>query len=228
MASAEVQYTPEEVATIYAGFSERPPDPPIFLDHTLKMIQKETVKSDFRYLRGDYHMYHYWKSGDPSDAGKVRRNLVTLQGLDNAHGVMKSRMVVSPMKRLKKEDWWEYEGTVLSIKNKLFWLFECAKGMPPEIVTLNVFRPPFWPDPDRFLLHGIVLALSLEGIPCASNMVLRKLGPREPDRETLGYFSPDEIEREPHGTDILRRIANEVDGPAGVLAAAPASSIQPG
>jgi hypothetical protein len=52
----------------------------------LKMIQKETVKNDYKYLKGTYHMYHYWKSGDVNDIGKVRRNLISIYDLDKKMG----------------------------------------------------------------------------------------------------------------------------------------------
>jgi len=170
--TASVRYSTEDVITIYNSFVEGYTQEPVLLGLTLKMIQKETIQNDYRYLKGYYHMYHYWKSADINDTGKVRRNLITIYDLDETHGLMNCRIMISPMKHIKKEDWWEYEGWVFNIKNKLFWLLECVKGMPPEIITFHIFKPPFWPDTDSFLLYGIVSALSLEGIPCASNIIL--------------------------------------------------------
>ena len=207
---AGVRYTPEEVITIYNSFVEGYRQEPLLLGLTLKMIQKETIKNDYKYLKGCYHMYHYWKSGDINDTGKVRRNLITIYDLDETCGLMNCRIMISPMKHLKKKDWWEYEGWVFNIKNKLFWLFECVKGMPPEIVTFHVFKPPFWPDTDSFFLYGIVSALSLEGIPCASNIILKKIKPDDELRDKIGYFSPEEIKAEGHRFNILNYIDNEI------------------
>jgi hypothetical protein len=166
-------------------------------------------------------MYHYWKSGDTNDSGKIRRNLIQIYDLDENHGLMNCRILISPMKHLKKEDWWVYEGWVVNIKNKLFWLFECVKGMPPEIVTVSIFKPSFWPDPDHFFLYGILSALSLEGIPCASNIVLKKIKQDDALKNKIGYFSPEEIKAEGHSIDILNCIDNEINNTSDILTAKP-------
>ena len=136
---------------------------------------------------------------------------------------MNCHILISPMKHQKKEDWWVYEGWVVNIKSKLFWLFECVKGMPPEIVTINIFKPSFWPDPDHFFLYGIVSALSLEGIPCASNIILKKIEPDDPLKNNIGYFSAEEIEAEGHSINILNHIDNEIKSTQDVLTAKPFS-----
>jgi len=215
----QVQYHTEDVITIYNSFSEGYQQEPVLLGFTLKMIQKETIKNDYKYLKGYYHMYHYWKSGDVNDMGKVRRNLVNIYDLDEKNGLMNCQIMISPMKHLKKEDWWVYEGWLFNIRNKLFWLFECVKGMPPEIVTFNVFKPPFWPDSERFFLHGIVTALSLEGVPCASRIILKKIKPDDELRDRIGYFSPEEIEAEGHSINILNNIDNEIKSKHDILKA---------
>ncbi|MFH1349727.1 MAG: hypothetical protein ABII26_02205 [Pseudomonadota bacterium] len=89
--------------------------------------------------------------------------------------------------------------------------------MPPEIVTLHIFKPPFWPDPDRFYLYGIVSALSLEGVPSASKTVLKKIRPDDEVRDKLGYFSPEEISAEGHPINILNYIDNEIETGDGIL-----------
>ena len=103
--NAHVRYSTEEVITIYNSFVEGYRRGPALLSLTLKMIQKETIKNDYLYLKGCYHMYHYWKSGDIKDAGKVRRNLIEVYDLDENHGLMNCRMMVLPMKHLKKEEY---------------------------------------------------------------------------------------------------------------------------
>lgn len=219
--TAQVQYSMEDIITIYNGFVDGFRQESVLFGQTLKMIQKETIKNDYIYLKGFYHMYHHWKSGDINDAGKVRRNLIQIYDLDENHGLMNCRIMISPMKYQKKEDWWVYEGWVLNIKNKLFWLFECVKGMPPEIVTFNIYKPSFWPDPDRFFLYGIVSALSLEGMPCASNIVLKKIKPDDPLKDKIGYFSPEEIKAERHSIDILNYIDNEIKNTYDILTVKP-------
>jgi len=206
----QVQYHTDDIITIYNGFLEGYQQEPVLLGRTLKMIQKETIKNDYKYLKGYYHMYHYWKSGDANDIGKVRRNLISIYDLDEKTGLMNCQIMISPMKHLKKEDWWVYEGWLFNIRNKLFWLFECVKGMPPEIVTFNVFKPPFWPDSERFYLNGIVTALSLEGVPCASRIILKKIKPDDELKDRIGYFSSEEIKAEGHGINILDYIDNEI------------------
>lgn len=207
---AQVPYGTEDVIAMYESFLEGYAREPALLGMTLKMIQKETIKNDYKYLKGYYHMYHFWKSGDAKDAGKVRRNLIQIYDLDEHHGLMNCRTMVTPMKYTEREEWWEYEGWVFNIKNKLFWLFECVKGMPPEVVTFHIFKPPFWPDPDRFYLSGIVSALSLEGMPSASNIVLKKIKEGDELKDKIGYFSPDEIRSEGHDIDIIIYIDNEI------------------
>jgi hypothetical protein len=213
----DVQYTPEDVMAIYDSFHERSREEPVLLGTTLKMISRETMSSDYRFLKGEYHMYHYWKSG--VEAKKVRRNLVSVYDIDEKKGVMHSRIMVAPMKHKKREDWWEYEGWVFNLKNTLFWLFECVKGMPPEVVTFYIFKPHFWPDPEQFFLYGIVSALSLDGLPSASNILLNKIEHGDPLRGKLGYFSPEEIAAEGHGIDILRYIDNRTKGAHDILSA---------
>ena len=207
---AQVPYGSEDIIAMYESFLEGYTREPALLGMTLKMIQKETIKNDYKYLKGFYHMYHFWKGGDAKDAGKVRRNLIQIYDLDEHHGLMNCRTMVTPMKYTKREDWWEYEGWVFNIKNKLFWLFECVKGMPPEVVTFHIFKPPFWPDPDRFYLNGIVSALSLEGLPSASSIVLKKINQDDELKDKIGYFSPEEIRSEGHDVDIIDYIDNEV------------------
>lgn len=180
------------------------------LGRTLEMIQKETIKSDYQYLKGYYHMYHYWQSSDADDKGKVRRNLIQVYDLDENNGLMNCRLMISPMKNHEKDAWWMYEGWVVNIKTKLFWLFECVSGMPPEVVTFTIFKPSFWPVPNRFFLQGIVSALSLEGIPCASNMILVKIKSDDKLKNQIGYFSSEEIEAEGHNLNILDYIGNEI------------------
>jgi hypothetical protein len=213
----QISYSAEDVITLYESFLGEYERQPALLGSTLKMIQKETIKNDYRYLKGFFHMYHYWKSGHMNDSGKVRRNLIEIYDFDANSGLINCRIMISPMKHLKREDWWEYEGWVFNIKNKLFWLFECVKGMPPEIVTFHIFKPPFWPDPDRFFLHGILSALSLEGIPCASNIVLNKIRPDDALKHKIGYFSPEEIRSEEHHFDILNYIDNEIKNDCDIL-----------
>jgi len=216
-----VRYSEEDVITIYNSFVEGYTQEPALLGLTLNMIQKETTKNDYRYLKGYYHMYHYWKSSDINDTGKVRRNLIEIYDLDENHGLMNCRIMISPMKVSGREDWWEYEGWVFNIKNKLFWLFECVRGMPPEIVTFHVFKPPFWPDPDRFFMYGIVAGLSLEGTPSASNLFLKKIKTDDELKDKIGYFPPDEINSEGHGVDILKCIDNEIKNNSDILTAKP-------
>lgn len=219
--SPESRYSAEEVTEIYDSFSEGFRQEPVILGTTTNMMQKESIKTDYQYLKGYFHMYHYWKSGVSSDIGKVRRNLIKIYALDEDHGLMNCQIMVCPMRHLKKEDWWVYEGWVFNIKNKLFWLSESVKGMPPEIVTFHVSKPPFWPDPDHFYLYGILSALSLEGIPSASNMVLRKIKPDDERKDRLGYLAPDEIEAEGHSIDILACIDNEINDPQAILTIKP-------
>ena len=217
--TADVQYTAADVTAIYSsfeiGFSR---DLEVF-EQTLKMIQKETIKNDYIYLNGYYHMYHFWKSGDKNDSGKIRRNLIQVYDLDDKQGLMKCRLKISPMKHQQKDDWWVYEGWVVNIHNKLVWLFECIKGMPPEVVSFHMFKPSFWPEPDRFYLHGIVSALTLEGLPCASNLLLKKIKADDELKHKIGYFSPREIETEGHALDIVKFIRNEINQTDGVLVA---------
>ena len=97
--AAEVQYNMEDVIKIYNSFAEAYTKEPVLLGLTLKMMQKETIKNDYKYLKGFYHMYHYWKSGDINDKGKVRRNLIRVYDLDGDNGLMNCQMTISPMKR---------------------------------------------------------------------------------------------------------------------------------
>ena len=218
---AHVRYTMQDVITIYDSFMEGDPQASVLAGRTLKMVQKETVVNDYKYLKGYYHMYHYWKSGDIHDAGKVRRNLIQIYDLDENRGLMNCRIMISPMKHLTKADWWEYEGWVFNIKNKLFWLFECVKGMPPEIVTLNITKPPFWPDPDHFILYGIVSALSLEGIPCASKTLLKKIKSDDRSRDRLGYLSPEDIAKEGEDISLVSDLDNQINNSHDILTARP-------
>ena len=217
--AADVRYSKDDVIAIYDSFVEGYGRESAVFEQTLKMIQKETIKNDYIYLNGYYHMYHYWKSSDKNDTNKIRRNLIQIYDLDEHQGLMKCRLMISPMKHNDKDDWWVYEGWVVNIKNKLFWLFECIKGMPPEIVTFHIFKPSFWPDPDRFFLYGLVTALSLEGIPCASNILLKKINAADELKYKIGYFSPQEIKAEGHDINILDYIDNEITHTDGVLMA---------
>jgi hypothetical protein len=215
--AANVQYSPADVIAIYNSFAVGFGRESGVFEQTLKMIQKETIKNDFIYLSGYYHMYHYWKSGDKNDSGKIRRNLIQVYDLDAQQGLIKCRLMISPMKHQQKDDWWVYDGWVVNIQNKLFWLLECVKGMPPEVVSFHVYKPSFWPEPDRFFLHGIVSALSLEGLPCASNILLKKINADDEYKYKIGYFSPQEIEAEGHGIDIVNSIRNVITRTDGVL-----------
>ena len=219
--TAKVRYSAEDITAVYDSFAQGDRAAPAMLSQTLKMVQKETIKNDYKYLGGFYHMYHYWKSGDIHDAGKIRRNLIHVYELDDSQGLLNCRLMISPMKHQDKEDWWAYEGWVLNIRNKLFWLFECIRGMPPEIVTFNIFKPSFWPDPDRFILYGILSALSLEGVPCASNMILKKIKSDDALKNKIGYFTAEEIKAEGHPIDIIKHLDNEIQNPHGILTTKP-------
>ncbi|KPJ76186.1 MAG: hypothetical protein AMJ54_12540 [Deltaproteobacteria bacterium SG8_13] len=220
-----VRYGADDIATIYDSFAG--PDArshTALLGRTLKMIQKETARNDYEYLKGYYHMYHHWKSGQTGAGDNIRRNLVQIYDFDENQGLMSCRILVSPMKCRNKEDWWVYEGWVVNIKNKLFWLFECVKGMPPELVTLSIFKPSFWPEPDHFVLYGILSALTLEGNPCASKFILNKIEADDQLRDHIGYFTAEEIRAEGHRIDILRCIDNRVPGAGDLLSASPTGS----
>jgi len=221
--SAETRYSTEEITEIYKSFAEGFRQEPILLSMSLNMMQKESIRTDYQYLKGYFHMYHYWKSGITNDIGKVRRNLIKIYALDEDHGLMNCQILVCPMRHLKKEDWWVYEGWVFNIKNKLFCLSESVKGMPPEIVTFSVSKPPFWPDPDHFYLYGILSALSLEGIPSASNIVLKKIRPDDELKDRVGYLTPEEIEAEGHSIDILDCIGNAIKDAHAILTIKPGS-----
>ena len=215
--NADVQYTSADVSAIYNSFEVGFSRESEVFEQTLKMIQKETIKNDYIYLNGYYHMYHYWKSADKNDSEKIRRNLIQVYDLDDQQGLMKCRLQISPMKHQQKDDWWVYEGWVVNIHNKLFWLFECVKGMPPEVVSFHIFKPSFWPEPNRFYLHGIVSALSLEGLPCASNLLLKKIKADDELKHKIGYFTPQEINAEGHSVDIVNSIRNEINQIDGIL-----------
>ncbi len=217
--SADVQYSAADVIAIYNSFEESFVRESAMFEQTMKMVQKETIKNDYIYLNGYYHMYHYWNSGDLEDSGKIRRNLIQVYELDDQQGLIKCRLMISPMKHQDRDDWWVYEGWIVNIQNKLFWLFECVKGMPPEIVSFHIFKPSFWPDPDHFFLQGIVSALSLGGQPCASNILLKKIKADDELKFKIGYFTPQEIEAEGHGVDIANSIRNEIAAGDGVLEA---------
>ena len=217
--SADVRYSKADVLAIYNSFDESFVRESAMFEQTLKMVQKETIKNDYIYLNGYYHMYHYWNSGDLEDSGKIRRNLIQVYELDDQQGLIKCRLMISPMKHQDRDDWWVYEGWIVNIQNKLFWLFECVKGMPPEIVSFHIFKPSFWPDPDHFFLQGIVSALSLGGQPCASNILLKKIKADDELKFKIGYFTPQEIEVEGHGVDIANSIRNEIAASDGVLEA---------
>jgi len=219
VSSADVQYNTADVIAIYNSFEGSFIRESAVFEQTLKMIQKETIKNDYIYLNGYYHMYHYWNSSDKKDSGKIRRNLIQVYDLDDQQGLIKCRLMISPMKQQQRDDWWVYEGWVVNIQNKLFWLFECVKGMPPEIVSFHIFKPSFWPDPERFFLQGIVSALSLGGLPCASNILLKKIEADDELKFKIGYFSPQEIEAEGHSIDMVHSIRNEIAASNGVLVA---------
>jgi hypothetical protein len=220
---AGLTYSAEDIAAIYNSFAQPAAHSrKTLLGHTLKMIQKETARNDFHYLKGYYHMYHHWKSAQAGSGDSIRRNLVQIYDFDENQGLMSCRILVSPMQHQKKDDWWVYEGWVVNIKNKLFWLFECIKGMPPELVTLTIFKPSFWPEPDHFVLYGILSALTLEGTPCASKFILTKIEADDALRDHIGYFTPAEIQAEGHRIDILRCIDNQVTGAGDLLSASPA------
>ena len=89
--------------------------------------------------------------------------------------------------------------------------------MPPEVVTFHIFKPHFWPDPEQFFLNGIVSALSLDGLPSASSILLKKIDHSDPLRDKLGYFSSEEIKAEGHGIDILHYIDNRTKSAQDVL-----------
>ena len=215
--ASPVRYSKEDVVAIYQSFKDGGGTETELLGHTLKMIQIETVKSDYKYLHGYYHMYHFWNSGDPGDSGKIRRNLIHIYEMDARRGLLKCRIMIAPMKGLGDEAWWVYEGWVLNIKSKLLFLFECVQGMAPEIVTLNIYKPSFWPPPDQFLLQGILVALSLKGVPCASNLLLVKIDADDDFKNKIGYFSASEISREGRQIDILKYIDNEITENSGVM-----------
>lgn len=218
-------YSAEDIATIYDSFVQPGAhNRSALLGHTLKMIQKETARNDYEYLKGYYHMYHHWRSGQPGDGDSIRRNLVQIYDFDDSQGLMSCRIQVSPMKYQKKADWWVYEGWVANIKNKLFLLFECVKGMPPELVTLSIFKPSFWPEPENFVLYGILSALTLEGTPCASKFILKKIKADDELRDHIGYFTAEEIQTEGHRFDILACIDNQVSSAGDLLSASPIGS----
>lgn len=195
-------YTAEDVAIIYDRFTEGFQAEPDLLTHTLNTIQPPLVKNDYLYLRGTYHLYHFWKRNDPEDVKRIHRALIDIYEIEEKRGLLRCRITTAPMRGMESESRWVYEGWVFSIKNKLFCLFECVKGMLPEIVTFYLFKPSFWPEPERFILTGILTALTFEGIPCSSRMILKKIDLADPCRDRLGYFSPEEIRSEAHGMDI--------------------------
>lgn len=198
----EASYTAQEVMAIYDRFASGAESPSPLLAETLKTIQIPTIKNDFLYLEGTYHLYHFWRRADPDDPARIHRALFDIHDMEETRGLLRCRIMTAPMNEMAPDDWWIYDGWLFNIKNKLFCLFECVKGMLPEIVTFHLFKPSFWPPPDRFVLHGILTALTFEGIPCASRMILKKLSPDDPHRDRLGYFTPDAIRTEAHGIDI--------------------------
>ena len=70
-------------------------------------------------------------------------------------------------------------------------------------------------------MYGIVAGLSLEGTPSASNLLLKKIKPDDELKDKIGYFSPDEINSEGHGVDMLKCIDNEIKDNYDILTAKP-------
>ena len=204
-----VRYGEEDVAAIYDRFTEGHRQGGALLAQTLKTMQKETIRNDYLYLKGDYHAYHYWDR-NMKEASKIHRFLVRIYDLDETPGLMNCQIITSPGNDMKKDARWIYEGWMFNTKNKLFFLFECVKGMLPEIVTFHVFKPSFWPDTERFLLHGILSALSLDGIPSASTLLLKKIRPEEELKDAIGYFSTEDIKAEGRHADILDHIGPDI------------------
>ena len=159
--SADVQYTSADIIAIYdsfeMGFS---PESEVF-EQTLKMNQKETIKNDYLYLNGYYHMYHYWKSGDRNDSGKIRRNLIQVYDLDSQQGLMKCRLKISPMKHRKKmtggcmKAGWSIFTTSFSgysnvsrecrRKSSAFMYSSHRSGrIPIAFICMELYRPLLW------------------------------------------------------------------------------------
>ncbi len=203
-------YNMEDVAAIYERFQDGFHRESGLLEETLKTIQVPIIKNDYLYLQGIYHLYHHWQRSDPDDPKRIHRALIEIYDLEEKRGLLRCRIMTSPMKGMDSDAWWVYEGWMFSIKNKIFCLFECVKGMLPEIVTFFLFKPSFWPDPERFILSGVLTALSFEGVPCSSKMILKKLDAADPRRDQLGYFSPEEILAEAHPLDIPAHLDSRV------------------
>ncbi|MFH1489382.1 MAG: hypothetical protein ABII06_10795, partial [Pseudomonadota bacterium] len=53
-------------------------------------------------------------------------------------------------------------------------------------------------------------ALSLNGLPSASNILLKKIKADDALKYKLGYFTPEEIKAEGHGMDIPAYIDNRL------------------
>lgn len=201
--TAQTRYSEEEIIELLSGVAGESEKSFEILSETRKLTPNGLLCNDFSLLQGCYHMYHSWKSTDARDKGKIRRNLLEIERLDEERAVMRGRLSISPVNRQGKEKWWIYEGWGVHVISQIFWLFECVKGMPPEVVSIHLHKPPFWPDPDELSLSGIVTALSLDGSPLAHNTLLIKIDPNCPYKNNLGYFSPKDIEKETDRDDFL-------------------------
>ena len=163
-----------------------------YLQNTIKTVTLPVLRNEFEMLQGKYNTFKYF---DPMDGneGKLSITCAEIYDIDTKNMVLKCRF---------PSVFGEYEGCVITARNKLFFLIESLAPKDkstggsfyyPEVLSIIIDYTENLPvDENNFLLYGIFNALSGNGRPCSSRIIWKKINDESKLIKT-GYYFKDQI-----------------------------------
>jgi len=174
----------------------------------------KTTINDYQVLKGYYLGYCYWDIPE-KHLGEISINIIEIFEINIEKQLLRCRLCncINPINDMYKIKW-DYEGYVVFLKNNIMFFLECLpanRQYYPEIVTLFIKEPSFWPDEEDFFLYGIFSALSGKANPCSAKTILQKI-----DKDKISYpvkrMTKDEmLKNVKNGKNIFQWINNNVE-----------------
>ena len=180
-----------------------------FFYRTIESISANRIEYDYQILKGKYILYYFWQHINQE---QYKIAIRPFEIYDRNKQVMLCQSML-------------YEGWILMLKNKLFAFLESSKEgrFYPEIFSIMIKYPYYWPEEQYFFLYGIISMMTIKGDPASTNVLIRKVNTNE-SWVNRYYFLDSEQEllsMEKYGEDILDWISQKKDSQSPLIASRP-------
>ena len=180
-----------------------------FFYRTIESISENRIEYDYQILKGKYILYYFWQHIN-QDQHKI---------------AMRPFEIYERNKQVMLCQSMPYEGWILILKNKLFAFLESRKEgrFYPEIFSIMIKYPNYWPEENHFFLYGIFTMMTVKGEPASTSVLLRKVDTNENWDNRYSFLNSEQelLSKEKYGKDILDWISQKKDPQSPLIASRP-------